>query len=165
MMRLLACDDRAPLWLEPANEAYLSFRSASLVPRQPEAIRSTHVTLAHVNRHLIGRKNISPCRFVVRRLAIRLIECIDHQLAFDQNRLLSLFVVEHESPAESALRLLPGLTHHGIGPRANDSHRNALLRLVFIAERPGVIEPEHLRHRPGLRGAGARGECENDCEG
>src|SRR4051812_45556576 len=48
MMRLFARDDCAPLWLEPANEAYLSFRSASLVPRQPEAIRSTHVTLAHV---------------------------------------------------------------------------------------------------------------------
>src|SRR5215212_11343957 len=117
MMRLLACDDCAPLWLESTNEAHLSFRSASLVPRQPEAIRSTHVTLAHVNRHLVGRKNISPRRFIIRRLAIGFVECVDHKLPVDQNRLLSLFFVEHDAPAKSALRLLPPLRHDGVGPR------------------------------------------------
>src|SRR4029079_9597423 len=139
MMRLLACDDCAPPWLEPANEAYLSFRSTSLVPRQPEAIRSTHVTLAHVNRDLIGRKNISPRRFVVRRLAIGFVECVDHELAFDQNRFLSLFVVEQNAATETALWLLPGLCHDRVGPGADDPHRDAFLWLVLVAERPGVI--------------------------
>src|SRR4051812_6612246 len=123
MVRLLACDDCAPLWLEPTNETHLSFRSASLVPRQPEAIRSTHITLAHVNRHLIRRKNIPPSRFVIRRLAIGFVERIDDQLALDQNRLLALFVVEQDAAAETALRLLSALCHDRVGPGANHPHR------------------------------------------
>src|SRR6201999_3320347 len=100
----------------PANEAYLSFRSASLVPRQPEAVRSTHLTLAHVNRHLIGRKNVSPCRLIVRRLAIGLVERIDDELALDQDWLLSIFFIKQHPTTKAALRLLPGLCHHSVGP-------------------------------------------------
>src|SRR6188508_1835475 len=101
MVRLLACDDCAPLWLEPANEAYLSFRSTSLVPRQPETIRSSQLRLAHVNRHLVCRKYIPPGWFIIRRITTCLVECVDHQLSVDQNRLLTFFVVEHNPPAEA----------------------------------------------------------------
>src|SRR3954464_3089057 len=118
MLRLFPRDDCAPLWLEPANEAHLSFRSASVVPRQPEAIRSTHVTFAHVNRHLIGRKNVSPRWLIIRRLAIRFVERVDDQLAIDEDRLLSIFFVEQHSATKASLRLLSGLCHHRIGPRA-----------------------------------------------
>src|SRR5690349_20574324 len=119
-MRLFACDDAAPLWLEPTNEAHLSFRSAHIVPRQPEAVRSAHIRLAHVQRHLISRKYIAASWFVVCLLATSFIERINYQLAIDQNRLLAFLVVEHDPTTEATLRLLAGLRHHCIGPCAND---------------------------------------------
>src|SRR4051812_29760553 len=159
MLRLFACDDGAPLWLEPANEAHLSFRSASLVPRQPETIRRAHLRLAHMTRNDFSRKNVSTRRLIVGRITASLVECIDHQLALDENRLLTIFIVEHNPAPKAALGLLSGLCHDRFGPSAHHSHRGALLRFVLVAERPGVIQAEHLRRLPCFCRARTASEC------
>src|SRR4051812_23874030 len=117
-----------------------------------------------MNRHLIGRKYVASRWLIIRRIAAGLVKGVDYQLAVDKNRLLALFVVEQDPAAEAALRLLPRLRHHRVGPGADHPHRSALLRLVLVAKRPGIIQAEHLRRLPSPHRACAGSERENQRE-
>ena len=95
-------DDSAAGILKSGDEAQLALESSYLVPGEPETVRGPQARLAVVfGEVLYGKEELFfRCRIV--RVRVFVVECVDGQLPVDLDRLLRVFRVEHQSPAEPA---------------------------------------------------------------
>lgn len=150
LLGLLADHDRAALRPKAGDQADLLPRSARLIPGQEEAIGVTEFRLAVVDRQLLGGEHVLAIGPGIARLPVVFIECVDHQVAVDLDRILVLVVVEHQPAAEAARWGRALRESNRVDPDRGD--------LDGDPRRVAVVRPERDRRRAFHVQLGATGE-------
>ncbi|MGI6418029.1 MAG: hypothetical protein ACOX1P_20445 [Thermoguttaceae bacterium] len=107
--------------------------------------------LAIVDRHLLGGEHVLAVGPGIARLPVVFIECVDHQVAVDFDRVLVLVVIEHQPAAEAARWGRALREANRVDPDRDDLGGH--VRLV------AVVGPERDRERIFHVQLGAAGEA------
>lgn len=123
---------RAPVMLEPCNQADPPRPAAHLVPGQPDAVGRSERRLALVLGQIFRRKDEFLFRLRMLRIGLVVIEGVHDQVAVDEHRPVLVLAEEQKAAAEAAGRGMARLVQRGVGPDGFDAFGGLRLRFLRI---------------------------------
>ena len=137
---LLAHDRTTLDGQEADDQADFLLRASYLVPRDPGAVGVAQFGLAIMGGKLLWRNHVLAIRPGISLVACGLVESVDNQRSVHLDRLLTLFVIEHQATAESPRRGPVGSMEHGVGPHGHDFARLCGLAVLVRHPRNSAIQ-------------------------
>jgi hypothetical protein len=117
--RRFAYHDAAAVGREIRNQRQFLFLAANFVPRNPKAVRVSHLGKAVVRGKLVASELVLPRRLGGLGAADGFVEGVDRQPAVCLDRLAG-GVVEHEPPAQSTHHGFAGALERHLAPKRDD---------------------------------------------
>jgi len=146
---------------EYRNEAQLDLRLADLVPGNPDAVRRAELGRAVMFRELLWCVRELALRNVAISIGLAVVVSIDDQLPLDRNGLV-FGVIEVDSPAQAARRLLPCLIQNRGTPDHRHFHGGGIFALLQLGiwRAPPELRPVNLgRLAAGCDQRGQSDDC------